>query len=1003
MKKNKLISVVICFSIFTGLMPVSHAQDINSRFSSLKNQCTQIKLLLSACEKSGIATDYERVSYRVIEKFIEYGLEDINNSKTQRAEYIADCLEKMASKTVSKLKNYRNGTNEPLSVDRYISSPARVDGYSVISSVKNNKTGEIKEKPVIFTGYGHFGTVAEDIEIMKDLGVNIIQQELVMYDCVVNPSSHPAEGWTKHEENMHTDIIRVENEGAEGTAALHFVNTASVESGKFTELRQTMYCEPSTKYTISIKSKGNTNSVYFLPDGWGSGSYGISGTDKYETTEISYTTSKNQRKMTFYLIIAGTSDFYIDDVSVKANGVEYVHNGNFEKPLKTYTSNGVTFGVDPTSAIHMSKNLERCEKADLKMDILLAPHYFPQYLINSAQNMSHTTSGVENFGANIYNELSKAAMKAYIDEVLVYFKDYKSLNSICISNEPGYTTKNSESYHKTQWSGFLQEKYGDIETLNNCYGKNTANKYSGFNFVPMTKTSDSFAPEYADWRSFNNKMFSDWHMEMASEIKNILPGIPVHVKVMNYIRYTDTHSVHGDYDRQFMDLGTDCEDFDTFSDFHGNDAHSYYNVEWAPFNSELLWYDYLSTISSKPVYNSEDHIIADKNKDYSPKQAIHYRANLWLGAIHGRTIQTSWVYQRTYDEDNLLSDSILDRPDVMEISGITSLDLNRLSEEVTALQNQTPEIAVWFSDNTRNYDRQHIDCLLSAYTAAISCGKRVSVVTDKQIENGKLNSEYKLLVIPGVSAVSEKALENVSTYLRNGGKAIRTGNCFVYDNWKKNLTSDNKQYVINNSITAGNSLFDSIISVLNTNDSQRVRAIDLSTGKDIENVDFRVVKQGSNYLINICRLDNINSSEIKKIKIVKGEDELKIKQDILNSENKAELYPFEPRLLLVDNPKNRDYEIKAVSKSHENIEEGMYSVTLRAKNTTGFWDMLKLNAILYDTNSNRIKSSSYKKGTPAGEFIEMTLSFKILADDCFMEISVSDRNDVVSKNKLIIK
>ena len=975
------------------------AADLTTRYSALQSKCSQIKNLLAACEKKGIATDYERVSYRVLQKFITFGKDDIAHDKIERAEYIAECLEKIAAETTDTLVKYRQGKAEPPELDRYVNGDVTADGYSLIADVKNNKTGEISQKPVIFTGYGHFGTVAADIGILKDLGVNIIQQEIVMYDCVVDPNAAPMEGWRRLDIGAVADITHEETNGVDNSECLHIVNPNGYEDGKFVQLYQTVPCEPSTKYTVSVKTKGKGSGACILPNGWNSGSYVFPDSDEYKTTTFSYTSGAEQYSITPYIIINSTADFYIDDISVEANGKNYIHNGDAKKPLKTYTNSGVTFGVDPTPVFTTADTLRRAEAADVRVDVLLAPHYFPDFLTNALGDMKHKQTGIENFSANIYHDLSRAAMKAYIDEVLPYFKGYSSLNSICISNEPGYTSKNNSSYYKAEYAKYLKDLYGTVENLNTAYGAS----YASFADVPMTKTNASITPEYADWRTWNNIKFAAWHREAAEEIKKIIPGIPVHSKIMNYLRFADDGS-RGNYNRYFMDLGTDSELFDEFCDYHGNDAHSYYIVSWAPFTGELMWYDYLASISQKPIFNSEDHIIADRNKDYTKYQATHYRANMWLGALHGRSMQATWVYERTYDTSSLLQDSILDRPDVLEMSGKTALDLNRLSDKVTAFQNQVPEIAIYFSDYTRNYDRAHMARLLSDYEKAISFGKRVAVVSDKEIESGKLDENFKILILPQVSASSETAVSKIAEFAKQGGRIIFGGECLTYDKWHKTFDNSDKEYIKTRWYNGSDNMSDAISSVLNTIDKNRIRVIDTSTGKDITDCDYRAVFIGETPYINICRLDNIKSEEAKNIKIVRGGKTLAPEEDILNrdTETPAVLMPFESRLIRLAEPVNdNDYQIELIKSS--GVLSGNYSFTVRATNTTLSDDMLTLKAELSDINGIILKDASFSKNVAQGKNIMFSASVAIPAEGCRLRISVEDSSGVASKNTLNIE
>lgn len=189
-------------SIFSAMSVHAQDDELIKKFELIKTETLpKLEALIKECEDKKIFVDYEKSDYRVIEKFIDigindasiphlsavdrgvinayavgYGGEDMEVDKTDRAEYIYEEITELAVKTENSLVGYLNNTKEPIgNVVKYVASDVTADGYSFIAE---NENGD--RVPVLFTGYGHFGQAAEDVKIFADMGVNVIQLELGM-------------------------------------------------------------------------------------------------------------------------------------------------------------------------------------------------------------------------------------------------------------------------------------------------------------------------------------------------------------------------------------------------------------------------------------------------------------------------------------------------------------------------------------------------------------------------------------------------------------------------------------------------------------------------------------------------------------------------------------------------------------------------------------------------------------------------------------------------------
>ena len=552
------------------------------------------------------------------------------------------------------------------------------------------------------------------------------------------------------------------------------------------------------------------------------------------------------------------------------------------------------------------KTLENAEKNNIAVNLLLSPHYFPSWITQMFPEVKHGNDGGF-IKYNIYSEKAKEAIELYLRTVIPAVKDYKSLHSICLSNEPVFYS-NLDEYNLTFWHDYLKEMYTDVNELNSVYG--TA--YTSFDEVPMPSDVEGSAHFY-DWMVFNNRMFADWHSWMADIVHELAPDIPLHSKVMNMLEDDGRH-------RKFLKNGTDPEMFAEFSDYMGCDASNYFyqNIDGSGSGiiTKMKWYDLLESMKNAPVFNSEDHIISIDDNNFGSEGAEHFNSDLWQGAIHGRSAATLWVWAK--DTTGKQKDRLLERPDIVAAVGKTNLDLNRLSNEVTAFQNQKAETAILYSMTAWTYSKQYMDALDKAYRAAVYSGQKVRFVTEKQIKEGQLK-DIKVLLVPDVKNAWETTLTGVDEFIQNGGKTIILGNdAFTNDEHNKPLSADVRDRVMKNAtvipietdgkytITAPlpQEVRKEIFKAYSDSGTDGVMLIDETTGEPVYDVEWRCAEYNGKLHINMC---NYNWKEPKKIRIeINGKKANVIKEIIKNEKlNDAsfELQPFSPKLITAEIPK----------------------------------------------------------------------------------------------------
>jgi hypothetical protein len=254
---------------------------------------------------------------------------------------------------------------------------------------------------------------------------------------------------------------------------------------------------------------------------------------------------------------------------------------------------------------------------------------------------------------------------------------------------------------------------------------------------------------------------------MAGVIHSIAPDIPLNAKFR----------VHCTYDPLLTREGVDPELFSNIFDINGCDASCYWNPDGilSSYLNEMAAYDMLSSFKTAPVFNSENHILNDGFKyDYDPGCAAHTAMILWQGAVHRCSATTIWLWERG------LYELFAYRPDCMEAVSVTALNLNRLSKEVTALQNITPKIAILYATPafTHSLDT-YKTTLKAAYRALSLSGIPVGFISEKQLSTGALKT-LKAVVIPQTAAVHSATIMALAKFAESGGKTIVVASGIVF-------------------------------------------------------------------------------------------------------------------------------------------------------------------------------------------------------------------------------
>ena len=428
-------------------------------------------------------------------------------------------------------------------------------------------------------------------------------------------------------------------------------------------------------------------------------------------------------------------------------------------PNSVFPREGVTSDAVVNDTLRL---LDRAAKANVAVNLLISPHYVPGWLLEKYPHLRKKREGF--LPSCVHAPEGQELLRRFIAFIIPKLKDHPALHSICLSNEPINVEEPCE-FARRDWQAWLRKRHGDVATLNRRWHAG----YGSFDEVPLP---NPFEPTSAgqpaalgcEFVLFNQEFFASWHRMMAEAIHEAAPGLPVHAKAM-------TWNFFNDGDQRF---GVNAELFGEFSQIHGNDSVNFSmhgRGEWAQdWQLNAMGHDLQRSMKNLPVFNSENHIIVDREKEAVPPE--HVRAALWQAAVHGQSATAIWVWERTFNPNSDIAGSIMHRPACAEAVGHAGLDLMRCAEEVTALQRLEPQVVLLHSVTAIVLDGgDYTDCLGKLHQALSFTGLKIGFVTERQLAAGKLPSA-PVLIVPNARHLPEGAFLALQKYT---GKLVLAG------------------------------------------------------------------------------------------------------------------------------------------------------------------------------------------------------------------------------------
>lgn len=900
--------------------------------ADISNKTRILKALISKCNEAGITTDYETVDFRVCERFCIYMADDKNNGDFRRIDYTYDECLKLFADAAEKLNHYLSGTEMPFKVPKYVTSKTENNGIALTAETETDGTRE--RRPVYFVGYGHFTRARADIPLFNDFGANTIQQETGPSRIIKSPLV-----WEEEKVGTNSEYYTgkvVQNTVKSGKQAYEIRYKGDLSGGdKHATIYQQIKLEPNktyeygfNSYIINTADTASSVRIWYSLDNYEEKQYIPSETSGWSEHKQTYKTSSDAEEHIFRITITGDiAKFCIDDAFIleTESGKNLLKNPGFENDI------AAEYYIDEDEINSCKDMLESAENNNVAVNFLLSPHYFPEFIYEKYPDVKD-----EKNGGFIYSHpKAREVIEEYLRTILPEIKDYNSLQSLCLMNEPGVSAAECD-YYKTEWEVYLENLYGDIASLNSAY----QSSYQNFDEVPMHNTDDSTAA-YRDYWKFNNGILTDFHKFMADIIREYMPDIPLHTKFMWYVGSSEAS---GEY-RSRWSVGASHEELSDILDYNGCDAAYYWELckyDWTKPLNQSLWYDYLRGVKEAPVVNSEAHIIRDRDQNFEPVQCTFTNAGIWQGMIHGNAVSNIWVWDRSRSDSSTLWGSVLFRPDLISAIGKTSLDLNRLSYEVKAVAEEKAKVAVLYSDTARIYDYKFTENLYDAYETLLYGGHKAYIVTEKNLNKIVFDENITVLVLPGIYNLSKSTVNEIKAFESAGGKVIVLGeNSLLKNELNQNFSGEDSS-LINEikeiaeviSLPLNQSGKKKLISSVEGICGAFVKLTD-ENGNEISDTEYTYGFCDGDLIINICNYD-MNSTAGINVKIMVGGNETgkftELRKNESYKEGMINIKPFSPVIIKVG---KADFSAEKTGKliiAAEGETEKMCTVTIKDLN-----------------------------------------------------------------------
>ena len=226
---------------------------------------------------------------------------------------------------------------------------------------------------------------------------------------------------------------------------------------------------------------------------------------------------------------------------------------------------------------------------------------------------------------------------------------------------------------------------------------------------------------------------------------------------------------------------------ETFDLINHDGVHCYCpQGEWlGDWIRSQVGYDFIRSFADKPMINTENHIIQDHCAGYGiPKE--HVYSALWQDAIHGQRATAHWTWERggKASYSKAFYGLAPERPEILEMLGRCSLDLQRFSDELVPIQEESPTVVIMWSLSSKVLGKSHG----YPYAPASFLGEPVGFVNEEALahylkDGVKCRSllSARVIVLSGVTHLPDESVAALKKLEREGVAILAVGDTLAFD------------------------------------------------------------------------------------------------------------------------------------------------------------------------------------------------------------------------------
>lgn len=814
-----------------------------------KENYKDITPLMNECKSKGLPLDYEEIYYNILGHFVSYMELALEKDDFVRIHHQDKVLTEIYEYLKKQLKAYLDGIDTPIAAPTYVTSDIEVVDKHFEATV--DIEGKQEKRPVFFVGTGHWAPSLEDIPVLPKFGFNAIQPEFGGWNFMKKARS--VRDWTFASRNnyMSTDVADSSEKHA-GKYALKITADGAHESNHYWYLYQNISVKPNTTYEYGLWAKSNNSGfAWFTTDK--SMSMGrrqwLSGTYDWKEVKNEFTTGPDETSISFMIFNEDkTNGLWIDDcyLNEKGGSKNLLKNSGFENVNRS----GEYFEISEESVSNLAAKFDEMAEYNLSGVFSTAPHYIPNEFYNDHPEIASGNAEYVKFIPD--HPTSIEYFEKYYRTIIPRIAGKEAFDSIILMNEPTYYTYKTP-YYLPIFQQEMKEKYGTIEALNKKWGT----EYQDFGEIEMPNEAEA-TPRFYDWRVFNDKVLPDFNTRASSLIKEYDKNVLTQTKVMQTTGVSTGGRVTG---------SNNWEEIAPTIDINGCDGWSYYKSNTLDIRAQNIFYDMQTDVKNAPTYNTEEHIIQDgSNMIYNYDELKYNIATMWQGAVHGKGGSIVWFWDREArsESGNYLHNPLLqERPDTVAALGKMTLDLNRLSKEIVAIQDAEANIGMLYSINSIPYTNDWMNAIYTAYSAAGENGQKVRFITESQLE--KLG-DVKTLIVPHCPSVTDATFEAIKKFAEKGGRVLVIGS----DSLGKNEYGENRNQdavdtllreteivevsLVGTDLDANSvdAVYSAISNIIKEEKYSIITIIDKSTGEPVKDIEYLYTEYEDKYIINIC-------------------------------------------------------------------------------------------------------------------------------------------------------